>query len=608
MAPLAVQIKHAGKVYDVQLDPDLPPAVFKDAVYQATGVPVDRMKVMVKGGVLKDDSSWKKIGPKAGQSFMVIGAAGELPKPPTKPIVFLEDMDDAELAEAVTLFDLSSYVALTFFYSSLNLSAFARNTCYMNASVQALRAIPELQVALSAPSLQSATPLPAALRDLYTTMSRTTDSITPMTFLSTLRQVNPQFAEMDRSGSKIPGMPGGYAQQDAEECFGQIINTLRNVPGLSSSSSSPSELAASNPKKFVEQYLMGEMRRELTCDEAPTEEPSIANESILKIECNINSSTNFMLTGIMNSLDQKVEKRSPTLGREALYTQKSRMTRLPGYLVVHMVRFEWRQDILKKTKIMVSLHSEHFQTILTKITPQRKVKFPLEFDALDLATEDLKARLLPASRKLKDVAKERAERRKVRKRTKAVANSVNATPSATAAAASSTVVTMDVEMGDSTGIAAVDTPTGEATQEKGKQLATGELDDENVYRAQEKEALEALIDPEVKQDVGASIGGLYDLVAIVTHKGAHADGGHYIGFVKKSVFHASKNAAHPTAPADAAAAGISAPSGSSIIELDEDDEDWYKFDDDKVSIFPKEKLSTLEGGGMFYFPCLFDAF
>lgn len=53
MVPLPVQVKHAGKVYDVQLDPDLPPAVFKDAVYQVTGVPVDRMKVMVKGGVLK---------------------------------------------------------------------------------------------------------------------------------------------------------------------------------------------------------------------------------------------------------------------------------------------------------------------------------------------------------------------------------------------------------------------------------------------------------------------------------------------------------------------------------------------------------------------------
>lgn len=29
----------------------------------------------------------------------------------------------------------------------------------------------------------------------------------------------------------------------------------------------------------------------------------------------------------------------------------------------------------------------------------------------------------------------------------------------------------------------------------------------------------------------------------------------------------------------------------------EDEEDWYKFDDEKVSVFPKEKLPQLEGGG-----------
>ena len=53
MAPLKVHIKHAGKKHDVELDPEKPPIAFKEAVYQVTGVPVDRMKVMVKGGVLK---------------------------------------------------------------------------------------------------------------------------------------------------------------------------------------------------------------------------------------------------------------------------------------------------------------------------------------------------------------------------------------------------------------------------------------------------------------------------------------------------------------------------------------------------------------------------
>jgi ubiquitin carboxyl-terminal hydrolase 14 len=105
MPQYPVTIKHAGKTHPLSLDTDLPPTEFKQAIYEATGVPVDRMKVMVKGGVLKDDHDWSKVAVKDNQSFMVIGAAGPLPKAPEKPIVFLEDMDEADLASAVsTLF------------------------------------------------------------------------------------------------------------------------------------------------------------------------------------------------------------------------------------------------------------------------------------------------------------------------------------------------------------------------------------------------------------------------------------------------------------------------------------------------------------------------
>ena len=58
--------------------------------------------------------------------------------------------------------------------------------------------------------------------------------------------------------------------------------------------------------------------------------------------------------------------------------------------------------------------------------------------------------------------------------------------------------------------------------------------------------------------------------AIVTHKGAAADSGHYMSFVKKSAIQA---------------------------DVPPEDEDWYKFADEKVSVFPKEKLATLDGGG-----------
>ena len=131
-----------------------------------------------------------------------------------------------------------------------------------------------------------------------------------------------------------------------------------------------------------------------------------------------------------------------------------------------------------------------------------------------------------------------------------------------------------------------------------------ELEDEHAYRERELVELEALVHPDVKQDVGCSVSGLYELVgrcrwsynsnaadyriAIITHKGAAADAGHYIGFVKKRAFR------------DILLERILSEDPRSIAQKtyeDENDEDWYKFDDDKVSIFPAEKLSTLDGGG-----------
>ncbi|KAJ7270677.1 hypothetical protein B0H12DRAFT_1229171 [Mycena haematopus] len=586
MAPISVHIKHSGKSYALSLDPDLPAKAFKEAVYQVTGIPVDRMKVMVKGGVLKDDTPWSKINPKAGQTFMVIGAAGELPKPPEKPVVFLEDMDDTELAEA-----LAKPVGLR------NLG----NTCYMNATLQAMRAIPELQTALgvqkpapasdlpglpgtlpdqattaagstdNGPVVQAAlgqqaptgpvrptlTGLPGALGSLYTTMSRTADTVAPVAFLNLLREVNPQFAERDRAHSHGMNalLGGGYAQQDADECLTTIVTSLGSVPGNTASGE------VETNRRFIQQYMTGQMIRTLKCDDvaAADEPPSTSTESVLKITCNIDATVNFMASGIQKSLSQPVVKHSFTLGRDANYTQESRMTRLPSYLFVHMARFSWRADINKKAKIM------------------RKVKFPTEYDAVDLCSDELKAKLLPVSRRLKAVEKEREERRKVRRRTKVAAAAPSASTSGSGAGAGA-----DVEMADAgaTGATAVasssemDVVEGDG-EGKGKAKEDGgALEPESVYRARELAELEGLVDSELKSDVGCSVSGLYELVAIVTHKGAAADAGHYIGFVKKSVFHP------PTLGAE-----------------QESDEDWYKFDDDKVSIFPKERLTTLDGGG-----------
>jgi ubiquitin carboxyl-terminal hydrolase 14 len=66
-AEIIVNVKHAGKTYPVEVDMSAPGSAFKEAIYQVTGVPtgellvhfkaseltIERMKVMVKGGMLK---------------------------------------------------------------------------------------------------------------------------------------------------------------------------------------------------------------------------------------------------------------------------------------------------------------------------------------------------------------------------------------------------------------------------------------------------------------------------------------------------------------------------------------------------------------------------
>jgi ubiquitin carboxyl-terminal hydrolase 14 len=507
MSSLNVHIKHAGNKHDLELDTEKPPLAFKEAVYQCTGVPVDRMKIMVKGGVLKDDSDWKKIGPKEDQTFMVIGTAGELPKPPEEPIKFLEDMNDTELADA-----LGMPVGLT------NLG----NTCYMSATIQALRVIPELQTALA--ESRDLNPVARTLRDLYVAMSHSTGGVMPLAFLTVLREAVPQFQERNRTGN-------GFSQQDAEECWTQVTNRLRDVPGASTLGTSGTRT------KFIDQYMTGTLVRTLSSPEAPDEPPSVSEENVLKVECNITVNTNFMLSGIMEALTQPVIKHSPTLGREATYSSRSRLSRLPTYLAIHMVRFTWRRDINKKAKIM------------------RKVKFPSEFDALEIATDELREKMRPVTSRRSEIEKARDERRKVRKRTRAAVPAAQA-PSANAGSTTEA----NAEVPGSGDVAMI--------EPEPEQSAGGELRPEEWYREQEKAELEALVDPSIKGDIGANQTGLYDLVAIITHKGAAADSGHYIAFVARQAL-----------------------SGK------EEHQDWIKFDDDKVSVFPAEKLTTLDGGG-----------
>lgn len=217
------------------------------------------------------------------------------------------------------------------------------NTCYLNSTLQTLRAIPELATSLAQVTgslgIDNRKNLPVALKQLYSELSKTAEAVPPLVFLQVLRSAFPQFAEQGR---------GGYLQQDAEEVMNSIVSCLKDgVPGV------PSAGESGKGPSFVEQFMTGELSSSLTCDEAPEEAPKESSETFVKMSVNISGGVvTYMTQEITNSLTQKIEKRSETLDRTAVYTQTSRISRLPKYLTFQFIRFQWKPAERVRAKIL----------------------------------------------------------------------------------------------------------------------------------------------------------------------------------------------------------------------------------------------------------------
>ncbi len=534
-------MKHQGKKYDVEIDTESTGEDFKLQLYSLTNVEPERQKILVKGGPLKDDIELSKLGAKPGQTYMMMGTpatdGGAISRPKDK-IKFVEDMTEAEKArqEDATPAGLQ------------NLG----NTCYLNSTLQTLRAVPELQTQLSkykrTPTIggglglySGTSDLAEALKGLYSAMSNTQDGIPPLGFLAALREMFPQFAQMSKSGH-------GYAQQDAEEAWSQIVSQLRQKLKITGGEDG-------NEESFVDKYMAGRFSSIMECDDPAAndmgEQPIKSEDPFLKLDCHISASTNHLRDGILAGLEEKIEKKSPTLDRECVYTKKSQLARLPKYLTVHFVRFFWKREAQKKAKIM------------------RKVTFPQELDVVEFCTDELKAMLVPVRDKVRDVRKDIEDVERARKRQKRRHDKEEADKAAGIVDSVSESKAGEKRKAD-------DKPAGEDTEMADATYKTDtEIDAERAASIlAAKKELHALINPDLEQDDGANKSGLYELRGVVTHQGASADSGHYTSYVKKQ-----------------------GPLDPKTGKRGEEDGKWWWFNDDKVTEVEAEKIDTLSGGG-----------
>jgi len=274
------------------------------------------------------------------------------------------------------------------------------------------------------------------------------------------------------------------------------LTCLRVLPKLPDSA----HLAGANA---VEQLFSLSFKEEYKCIDNPDEEKTTNMSTATKLDCNIQIQSDAkniakdVYTALEQTFVEPIEKRSPTLNKEATYQKKSQIDGLPYYLTLQFVRFFWKQtEEIQKGQLTEKGHK-------TKIS--RPLDFPYVLDLFRFCTPELQAKLVP-NRKRPE------EKKKKDSSTSNAMDTSSDTPASSTASSAPEPTTPPPSL-----------PAGPYVNKTGQ----------------------------------------YELIAVLTHQGMSADGGHYVGWVRQS----------------------------------DDQDDWLEFNDKKVERRTFTDIQKLTGHG-----------
>ena len=419
------------------------------------------------------------------------------------------------------------------------------NTCYMNSTIQCLRNMPELRFAVKN-AVSDSNPLSHLAKSLVTTCEGLDNSgaaVVPMSFVNEMRNLFPMFAQ-----GVTEGRP---QQQDAEElynAFTQAFKAALSQPSLLPGSDFASILGIETEDTFK-------------CEESSDEVSVMSTDKLDKLVCNIQGSQqagtaavpiDHVQEGIVLGLEGVVEKNSEKLGRNALWKKTSRISKLPRYICVQFMRFFWK----------ATPDSRDHAGVKCKVL--RKVTYPETLDIYDFcnttlqealklnrAKEDKRIEGAIATKRAKinetgDVRDELEEMRAKDKEEPMEGDDDDEDAAAMQAA-------MALSMGQEAPISVLKTgldlgPSMSADEGQNELNSLSMKENNNIFEP---------------QGLPNDFTGLFELHSLVTHKGRSADGGHYIGWVRK----------------------------------EERSSKWYQYNDDVVTEHDQAEVMGLSGGG-----------